>query len=513
MRILTTIVLFCIATFGLVSCNWITSQLRSFPQANHNPDQNIILFRPQLTANGSRPMPVSVQLEMVRAANVSLKSAGKDTLKISHWCPCDSALVLLEGKQLDDLLINGREVASNTRPSGGVEGNPPFNDIKFDKATNMLNWPQSFGVSSPNYITTLPFYNLPKDSTAVMPFLGFNLPNQRTEKPFIIAVMDTGIQPDLYPTIKGRFWVNPEETVETDRDRNGLVGDITGWNFVTNTNLPYDSNGHGTLVTSLIHEQLRNNAWAAKNVRYMYLKTYNKHGKGTLFNNLCAMSYARQKGVKIINASWGFYSPQESALLGYFLQELKESDITFVAAAGNEDDELEQNWFGIVPSLFYRNLGVNPFWPANYSLDHENVITVTTIHPKANARIYPHSRDDYNGYEVCADQNLSNDIVSVGVFNNRNGRFDFCDVLNITVPGNTDASSGSSFAAPVVTGKMVEKLGAAWSSGKREVLLSGLAQTTPNATSGLPPVLAVLATHPSLSGQIKGSQYVKRVTP
>ncbi|MFC5408374.1 S8 family serine peptidase [Larkinella bovis] len=512
MRIVTTVFLLGLLALGLQSCDWLIPLLRSHPQAPHLPDQNIILFRPQLTATGSQPMPIAMQHAMVQAANESLKNAGKDTLRISRWCPCDSSLVLLEGHQLDDLLINGREMASSTRPSGGVSGNPPFADITYNPTANELKWPELVGEGSLNYILSLPFYHQPKDAIVKVPLRPFILPTDSTTKPFIIAITDTGFQPGLYPAANGQFWVNPGESTTSDRDQNGLVGDMTGWDFVTNTNLPYDSNGHGTLVTSLIHEQLRTNEWASKNVRFMYLKTYSLNGKGTLFNNLCALSYARQKGAQLINASWGFYSPKESLLLGYFIKELSATNRVLVVAAGNANGDLERSPFGLVPSSYYRNLETNPFWPARYSGAYQHVITATTIHPTTKALASKHTSDDFLAYSVCADQNYSDPFVNVGVYNNRNRPNPYCSVLNITAPNQGAMASGSSFAAPVVTGRLAARLGETWTTGKRDVLFARLENQSATIPAGTPQ-LPTLRSHPTLTSQINAGRYIKRVEP
>ncbi|GAB3338583.1 hypothetical protein GCM10027299_50810 [Larkinella ripae] len=495
MRITHALLCLGLATSSFLSCT-SKAWLGNYPQADFNPDQNIILFRSDSSGAGVRPMPVATQLAMIRKANQVLKVAGKDTIRVKSWCPCDSSLVLLEGKDISNLNINGKEMASNTRPNDHVEGRPPFDDIKFNRANNTLDWPQLIGDGSPNYVLSLP-YDASRD-THKPPFLNFSLPTRPADGSFIIAITDTGIQPELYPAIKPYMWINPNAGASGDTDRNGLTDDRVGWDFVNNSRIPYDSNGHGTLVTSLVHEQLLSNEWARRNVRFMFLKTYDKEGKGLLFNNLCALSYAEQKRARIVNASWGFYGLQPSALLGYFLNELKANQITFVAAAGNEVPKLEKKFLGIIP-YNYRDLKVNPFWPANYSKTHTNVVTVTTVHPTEMGS--PKNRI-YKDFETCKDQNYSDQYVSLGVFNNGNppALLSFCEVQDITYPTGAKPKTGSSFATPVVTGRLVSKLGQTWRTNVRGKLIQDLGGTAANG----------LVADPGLKDKIDQSLYILR---
>ena len=77
----------------------------------------------------------------------------------------------------------------------------------------------------------------------------------------IVAVIDSGIaydHPDLAPNI----WTNPGELAGNgiDDDRNGLVDDVHGWDFLMNDNDPMDpvdlnpggNEGHGTHVAGTI---------------------------------------------------------------------------------------------------------------------------------------------------------------------------------------------------------------------------------------------------------------------
>ncbi|RYZ47438.1 MAG: hypothetical protein EOP49_21330, partial [Sphingobacteriales bacterium] len=445
--------------------------------------------------------------QMIESVNVALSKANKEKIKIVRWCPCDSSLVLLEGKDLHGIKINGRELADGTRPSGGVSGDPPY-DITFDRASNTLKWPQLVGDGSLNYLTHIPIETKTPSDTPVKSGVIFVPPlPTSTETPFIIAITDTGIRPGAwYSGFLNSFWANVGETTGRDNDHNGMAGDVSGWDFVHHSNNLYDPIGHGTRVTSLIHEQLTDSDWAINRVRFMFLKTHNEKGEGLLFDNLCALSYARQKGAKIINASWGFYNPHPSPLLNYFIKELSSSGILVVAAAGNTNatsDSLAETEWGIARSDL-RNSSRNPFWPASHSFTFSNVISATTLHAEQKAGIKTIPPERLIG--VCSSQNFSAQFVNVGVLNNGNQALrppiPFCDIVDITNPNQT--TSGSSYAAPVITGKLARHGGQTWTSNNRDDVLFPLLRTA-TSSSG-----SIMKSSTGLATVISNGNYVFR---
>ncbi|MBN1173674.1 MAG: hypothetical protein JXA67_16000 [Micromonosporaceae bacterium] len=66
----------------------------------------------------------------------------------------------------------------------------------------------------------------------------------------VVAVVDSGIQPD-HPDLP-RLWQNDNEICGNgaDDDRNGYVDDCAGWDFLNQDNTPYDRNASNELVSS-----------------------------------------------------------------------------------------------------------------------------------------------------------------------------------------------------------------------------------------------------------------------
>ena len=64
----------------------------------------------------------------------------------------------------------------------------------------------------------------------------------------VVAVIDTGIDMN-HPDLKNSLWTNEKEAAGkpgVDNDGDGFVGDVHGWDFVTNSGNLVDVHGHGT---------------------------------------------------------------------------------------------------------------------------------------------------------------------------------------------------------------------------------------------------------------------------
>ncbi len=121
----------------------------------------------------------------------------------------------------------------------------------------------------------------------------------------IVAVLDSGLD-YLHPDLKkSSVWQN-SKPFKPKEDPNGVVDDLIGWNFVENTNNPWDDDGHGTFVAGLIAAHTNNGHGIAGinwGVKIMPLKIMNVFGKGRVFNAARAIVYAVEHGARVINLS------------------------------------------------------------------------------------------------------------------------------------------------------------------------------------------------------------------
>ncbi len=179
-----------------------------------------------------------------------------------------------------------------------------------------------------------------------------------------VAVIDTGIDFN-HPDLQGNIWVNPGEIAGDgiDNDGNGYIDDVSGWNFVTNTNNPQDGNGHGTHVSGTIAAKGNNGigvagvAWAAKIVP---LKFLSDTGSGTTANAIKAIDYCTTNGIKLSNNSWG--GGLYDSLLQQAIVNAGAVDHLFIAAAGNSA----------------LNIDVSLSYPASYNLSNMVNVASTT---------------------------------------------------------------------------------------------------------------------------------------
>jgi subtilisin family serine protease len=229
----------------------------------------------------------------------------------------------------------------------------------------------------------------------------------------VVAVLDTGIDYN-HPELSARVWTNPAETPGNgiDDDYNGLIDDYRGYNFAYENSNPYDDESHGTFVSGLIGAVGNNGVGIAGicwNVRIMPVKIIDSYGALYNFDLIRGYDYARSKGAKIINASFGGAYSSSSEYNA--ISRLRSAGVLLVAAAGND----------------HNNNDMRPMYPASYAFDN----IIATTYTDSNDLLSPNGN-----YGI-----KSVDLAAPGVL-----------VLS-TEPGATyNIASGSSFAAPQVVG-------------------------------------------------------------
>lgn len=259
-----------------------------------------------------------------------------------------------------------------------------------------------------------------------------------------VAIADTGID-TTHPDLGTNLWVNPGEVGGNGRDDdgNGIVDDVNGANFVTGSGNPYDDHGHGTHVAGTIGAVGFNQEGVigiSPRVRLMGLKFLDEDGFGTTADAISAIEYANSKGVNVINASWGGGGYEQA--LG---DAIAATSAVFVAASGNSG----------------MNNDVYPSYPASFDLP--NVISVG-------------ASDSNDSLASYSNYGQSVDLAAPG-----------SDILS-TVPGGYSSFSGTSMAAPHVSGAAALLLASnpsASPSTVRSVLMS-----SSDVTSGISGLVA-----------------------
>ena len=233
-----------------------------------------------------------------------------------------------------------------------------------------------------------------------------------------VALIDTGVDMD-HEELRHSIWVNEDEVPGDgiDNDHNGYVDDVNGWNFYTGSSHIFsgEEDSHGTHGAGTIAA-----AWDGQGttgiadsglVKIMVLKVLGSDdGKGVSANVKDAIRYARDNGAQICNLSMGTLTYDQE-----MDQLIRESPMLFVISAGNGDAEGKGY-----------DIDALPMYPASCTAD--NIISVGNL-------LFDGSLDESSNYGA-----VSVDIAAPGTY-----------ILS-TVPGGYGFMTGTSMAAPMVTG-------------------------------------------------------------
>ncbi|WP_051945049.1 S8 family serine peptidase [Verrucomicrobium sp. BvORR106] len=230
----------------------------------------------------------------------------------------------------------------------------------------------------------------------------------------VIAVIDTGVA-RTHPDLTSNMTVNSRETPGNgvDDDRNGYIDDVHGWDFFANDADPNDLNGHGTHVAGTIAARGNNAtgiAGVAWNSKVLAVQFLGPNGSGYTSDAIEAVDYARLRGARVINASWGGGGSST------FLQSSISNFCTynsglFVAAAGNDA----------------RNGDISPQYPAGYAVP--GIVSVASV-----------TQSGYLSYFSNYGATFA-DVAAPG-----------SDILSCYPPTGYAVMNGTSMAAPHVAG-------------------------------------------------------------
>ncbi|HWK05058.1 MAG TPA: S8 family serine peptidase [Puia sp.] len=363
---------------------------------------------------------------------------------------CDSDLLLLSGPGPQAFIQQSGSGGSGGSKPGtpGGGGGPAF------YCANLSFRVPDLHLDSP-YLTNYKPVNLP-----------FNKFPNNNKNVTTVAVFDTGRDTG---SITNFFVSGVSQTCLLD------TRSQFGWNFVGNNSNTLDDypTRHGSVVTRFIVNQVlqySSNSVISPggSVNILPVKIFDSTGKGSLYNILCGIAYAANCGAKVINASFGFYDRSDTTInevaavmmQNYMRHYLVKNNILMVAAAGNDNPSEDSIYWAQTgnKSANPRNLDSNFFYPACLVKDKllkNNLLVVTTV--------------SYTSGQVSPLQNFSNGIVDIGVNCDAiidSGNIQYYSFVNPIQPNDLiviggerkfkiHTVTGSSFATPIVTGKIV----------------------------------------------------------
>lgn len=239
---------------------------------------------------------------------------------------------------------------------------------------------------------------------------------RQLKEKFIVALIDSGVD-FTHPDLQNSIWKNPKEICDNqiDDDKNGLIDDCYGWDFVNDDNNPSDDNGHGTQSAGVIAAESSNGigitgmCW---NCALMVLKALNKDIQGSVSGFVRAIDYAIGQGAKVSNNSYGGRG-SSFAGLREAVKRAESAGMIFVAAAGNYSKNNDND--------------KDPVYPASY--EYDNVISVAAI-TRAGS-LAPFSSYGKKHVHIAAPGD---------------------NIFTCTVGGGYKFVDGTSFAVPFVTG-------------------------------------------------------------
>src|SRR5262245_35284127 len=235
----------------------------------------------------------------------------------------------------------------------------------------------------------------------------------------LVAITDTGIDWG-HPDLAANVFTNTGEIAgnNNDDDHNGFVDDTRGWDFGEHDNDPADALGHGTHVSGTVGAVGDNGIGIVGvnwHVKILPLKLADASGDLDVAAAVEAIDYAVSMGARVINASWG--TSDDSQALREAIASADSAGVLFVAAAGN--DHKDNDFFTDYPSGY----------------DLPNIVAVAAT-------------DRFDRLAFFSNFGATTvDLAAPGV-----------DVYS-TVPGGYAIYSGTSMAAPHVSGVLALILG------------------------------------------------------
>ena len=192
---------------------------------------------------------------------------------------------------------------------------------------------------------------------------------ERGSKNILVAVIDTGIDYN-HPDLAFNVWRNPNagRTLATGVNNAGdsISGDVVGWDFVHNDNLPFDDNQHGTHCAGAIGAVGGNGigiSGVSQRVSIMGVKFLSGEGSGDSASAIRGIDYAVSRGAKILSNSWGGKGEDgNNQALKEAIARAGKAGVLFIAAAGNDGTDNDSE----------------PTFPAAYNLDNMVTVAATT---------------------------------------------------------------------------------------------------------------------------------------
>lgn len=199
-----------------------------------------------------------------------------------------------------------------------------------------------------------------------------------------------------------------------------------GFNFLDESDYPFDDYGHGTNVAGVLTGNdangLQLSGSANDEISIMPFKYTNAAAEGSLFYAICGMYMAVNNGAKVINASWGYEGEECPALITAMLY-AQSNDVMVVCAAGNDGvNNSADTSFAHWPTSFgWPDFGIN------------NLVSVAAWAENDSTRLATYSNYNPNFVHLAAQGTV------------------YTTAIDINGTAAMETNEGTSFAAPRVS--------------------------------------------------------------
>jgi subtilisin family serine protease len=188
---------------------------------------------------------------------------------------------------------------------------------------------------------------------------------QKGSKNVLVAVIDTGID-YTHPDLAFNIWRKPASMKNgVNITGDNIAGDVVGWDFVHNDNLPFDDNEHGTHcagVIGAVGNDGKGISGVNQRVSIMAVKFLSGQGSGDTASAVKSIDYAISRGAKVLSNSWGGKGDDgTNGALKDAVARAGAAGVLFVAAAGNDST----------------NNDSDATFPASYNLENMVVVAAT----------------------------------------------------------------------------------------------------------------------------------------
>ena len=296
----------------------------------------------------------------------------------------------------------------------------------------------------------------------------WNMPKITDKRP-LIAIIDTGVDTE-HPDLKDNIWSNEAEVNGAggkDDDKNGFFDDIHGYDFVNNTGVIGDRNGHGTHCAG-IAAAVGNNGigitGANPDALIMPIQVMDKSGVGNVATIIKGIDYAVANGATVISMSFGGYAysmAEEQALAKAY------SSAVLVAAAGNDNKCIYAHDCEINKKNSYYN---GPMFPAAFTF----VLGVEAGTQKGDIASFSNFDHDGPVFSQYGEEKLYNyELRGPGA-----------SIMSTYPGGKYKKLNGTSMACPYVAGA-ISRLLQCKEYGNWEILFGDLIHARKKSDNGL----------------------------